>query len=44
MIETRAQTLDHLKTSGIHSLDVPADRLSISVVNRYLALKARHLL
>ncbi len=44
MIEMRAQTLDHLKTSGIHSLDVPADRLSISVVNRYLALKARHLL
>ncbi|MEO6062839.1 MAG: DUF58 domain-containing protein [Thermoflexales bacterium] len=44
MIEARAQTLDHLKTSGIHTLDVPADKLSISVVNRYLALKARHLL
>jgi uncharacterized protein (DUF58 family) len=44
MIEARAQVLDPLKSSGIHSLDVPADKLSISVVNRYLALKARHLL
>lgn len=41
LLEERALTLDRLHRHGVHTLDVPADELSIAVINRYLELKAR---
>jgi uncharacterized protein (DUF58 family) len=42
LLEERQLTLDRLSQHGILTLDVPADELSIAVVNRYLELKARN--
>jgi hypothetical protein len=33
--------LDTLQRSGVLTLDVPADQLSVAVINRYLELKGR---
>ena len=44
LLEERRKTLDTLRKRGILTLDVPANQLSMSVVNRYLELKARTLL
>jgi hypothetical protein len=33
--------LGALRRRGVLTLDVPADRLSVAVVNKYLELKAR---
>jgi uncharacterized protein (DUF58 family) len=40
LLEERHFTLEQLSHRGVLTLDVPADQLSLAVVNRYLALKA----
>lgn len=41
MLDARKVALEQLQRHGVLTLDVPADRLSIAVINRYLELKAR---
>jgi uncharacterized protein (DUF58 family) len=41
LLEDRQLTLDYLRRQGVLTLDVPANQLSIAVINRYLELKAR---
>ncbi len=41
LLEERRLTLDRLRSQGVLTLDVAADELSVSVINRYLALKAK---
>lgn len=44
LLEERQMTLEQLQRQGVLTLDVPADELSIAVINRYLELKARELI
>jgi uncharacterized protein (DUF58 family) len=44
LLEERRVTLDQLQRQGVLTLDVPADELSIAVINRYLELKAREMI
>lgn len=44
LLDQREITLSRLRQSGALTLDVPADRLSISLINQYLEIKARVLL
>ena len=41
LLEERRILLEALERQGVLTLDVPADRLSIAVINRYLTLKER---
>jgi uncharacterized protein (DUF58 family) len=41
LLDDRAAALDRLERLGAMTLDVPADKLTVSVVNKYLELKAR---
>jgi len=41
LLEQRQVTLETLRQRGVLTLDVPADRLTVAVINRYLELKAR---
>jgi uncharacterized protein (DUF58 family) len=41
LLDERQLTLDTLRRQGVLTLDVPANQLSIAVINRYLELKAR---
>jgi hypothetical protein len=41
LLDDRAAALDSLGRMGAMTLDVPADKLTVSVVNKYLELKAR---
>ncbi|MCC7019468.1 MAG: DUF58 domain-containing protein [Ardenticatenales bacterium] len=41
LLAERAAALSALRARGVATLDVPADRLSVAVIDRYLALKAR---
>lgn len=41
LLDERQVILDTLNRSGVVTIDVPADRLTISVVNTYLRLKAQ---
>ncbi len=41
LLDERQATLHTLQSRGILTLDVPANHLSIAVINRYLELKAR---
>lgn len=43
MINERAMLLEHLRRRGVFTLDVDAQHLTMSVVNRYLELKTRTL-
>ncbi len=43
-LDERRLTLDQLRKKGIHVLDVPANKLTSEVINRYLDLKAQTLL
>ena len=43
VIEDRARVLAILRQRGIHTIDVPSDRLSVAVIQRYLELKKRFL-
>lgn len=44
LLDERQITLDTLRRQGVLTLDVPANQLSIAVINRYLELKARTIL
>jgi uncharacterized protein (DUF58 family) len=44
MLDERRVMLDNLKRHGVLTLDVPANQLSMSVINRYLELKGRTML
>lgn len=44
LLEERRLILDKLRRSGVLTLDVPADELSVAVINRYLEIKERQLL
>ncbi|HEV2249307.1 MAG TPA: DUF58 domain-containing protein [Candidatus Limnocylindria bacterium] len=43
VIEDRARVLAMLRRRGIHTVDVPSDRLTVAVIQRYLELKKRFL-
>ncbi len=42
LLDERQLTLDRLRQRGVQTLDVPADELSVAVINRYLAVKQQH--
>jgi uncharacterized protein (DUF58 family) len=44
LLDERQIALDHMYKQGVLTLDVPADGLSLAVINRYLELKGRTLL
>ncbi len=44
VLAERRATLDHLRSQGVHTLDAPADELSVAVIDRYLAMKERMLI
>lgn len=44
LLDERQLALDTLRRQGVLTLDVPANQLSMAVINRYLALKGRTLL
>lgn len=44
LLDERRLALERLQRNGVLVLDTPANQLSIAVINRYLALKARTLL
>ena len=44
MLDERRLVLDTLRKRGVLTLDVPANQLSLAVINRYLELKGRTLL
>jgi uncharacterized protein (DUF58 family) len=41
LLDERKVILDSLRQRGVLTLDVPANQLSMSVINRYLELKGR---
>lgn len=41
LLDDRAQALEALQRRGAMTIDVPADKLTLAVVNKYLELKAR---
>jgi len=41
LLDERQIVLDTLSRSGVLTLDVPADKLTVSVINKYLELKGR---
>jgi uncharacterized protein (DUF58 family) len=41
LLDERRVVLDALRQRGVLTLDVPANQLSMSVINRYLELKGR---
>ena len=41
MLDERALIMESLRQRGVLTLDVPANQLTIAVVNKYLELKAR---
>jgi uncharacterized protein (DUF58 family) len=44
LLHERALVLERLRNSGVLTLDVPADELSLSLINRYLEIKVRELI
>jgi uncharacterized protein (DUF58 family) len=44
LLDERRVVLDALRQRGVLTLDVPANQLSMSVINRYLELKGRMML
>lgn len=44
LLDERRLVLDRLRQKGVSVLDVPANQLSIAVIDRYLELKAKTLL
>lgn len=44
LLDERRLALDSLHRQGVYTLDVPANQLSIAVINRYLELKAKTML
>ena len=44
LLQERALALESLRSRGVLTLDVPADQLSVALIERYLQIKARTLL
>ncbi len=44
LLSERELVLERLRNGGVLTLDVPADQLSLSLINRYLEIKARELI
>jgi uncharacterized protein (DUF58 family) len=44
LLDERRVVLDTLHRSGVLTIDVPADQLSVAVINKYLELKGRGVL
>ena len=44
LLDERRMILDTLNRAGVLTLDVPADKLSVAVINKYLELKTRGVL
>ena len=44
LLRERDLVLERLRNQGVLTLDVPADELSIALINRYLEIKARELI
>ncbi len=44
LLQERREVLEVLNQRGVLTLDVPADRLNVSLINKYLELKARNVL
>jgi uncharacterized protein (DUF58 family) len=44
VVESRARVLSILQRRGVHTIDVPADQLTVATIQRYLELKRRALL
>jgi len=44
LLAERQLTLDRLRRQGVQTLDVPADELSVAVIQRYLTLKERRMI
>ena len=44
LLQERRLVLERLRHNGVHTLDAPADELSVAVIDRYLALKERLLI
>jgi len=43
VIDARSKALATLRQRGVHIVDVPAERLTVSTIQRYLELKKRSL-
>ena len=43
MPTARARALGILRRRGVHTIDVPAERLTVATIQRYLELKSRYL-
>ncbi len=41
VLDARRRALAVLRRHGVHSIDVPAERLSVATIQRYLELKKR---
>ncbi|HNP85915.1 MAG TPA: DUF58 domain-containing protein, partial [Kouleothrix sp.] len=41
LLDERRVVLDTLNRHGVLTIDVPADQLTVSVINKYLELKGR---
>jgi uncharacterized protein (DUF58 family) len=44
VLQERRLVLERLRHHGVHTLDAPADELSVAVIDRYLAMKERLLI
>ena len=44
ILDERRMVLDTLRKRGVLTLDVPANQLSLAVINRYLELKGKTML
>jgi uncharacterized protein (DUF58 family) len=43
-IRERAVVFERLRRLGVHCLDVPAERIGMDLINRYLLIKQRELI
>jgi len=43
-IRERAVVFERLRRLGVHCLDVPAERIGMELINRYLLIKQRELI
>jgi uncharacterized protein (DUF58 family) len=43
VLDARAKALATLRQRGVHVVDVPAERLTVATIQRYLELKKRAL-
>ena len=44
VVESRTRVLSRLQRRGVHTIDVPAEQLTVATIQRYFELKRRALL